>query len=156
MKKMVQNYKPSNIKELKAVLRQVWEAISIETINSLVASFFNRLQLVIMNKGESIQPFLRNKLSLMSIATSRIPEDFEPINDLIAGLEMGLDFPYTISCYNNQPFTEDEKLKLVKLVLRFGQKWEIIARLMQNRSPYYVKNIYNAELKGRRMKISFY
>ena len=148
MKKMVQNYKPSNIKELKAVLQQVWEAISIETINSLVASFFNRLQLVIMNKGESIQPFLRNKLSLMSIATSRIPEDFEPINDLIAGLEMGLDFPYTIPCYNNQPFTEDEKLKLVKLVLRSGHKWEIITRLMENRSPYYVKNFYSTELKG--------
>ena len=54
---------PQNVNDLRFVIQQVWDDIKQETIKKLVQSFLQRLQLIIDNNGESIQPFLRSDLS---------------------------------------------------------------------------------------------
>ena len=47
MKKCISTIKPKSLKDLREIILQVWNNIAQETINDLVASFFQRLQLVL-------------------------------------------------------------------------------------------------------------
>ncbi|OHT00141.1 hypothetical protein TRFO_33269 [Tritrichomonas foetus] len=67
MKKILNVKNVRTIQELKETVSQIWDQISIETINRLVESFRYRLYLVISNNGESIQHLLRHNMSDVQI-----------------------------------------------------------------------------------------
>ena len=66
MKKAIALIKPNTKDELRKVIKQVWDNYSMDSINNLVKSFFQRLQFVIMEKGNSIQEHLKRGISVLN------------------------------------------------------------------------------------------
>ncbi|ORD96736.1 MYB1 [Hepatospora eriocheir] len=48
---------------------------------------------------------------------------------------------------NQAPFTQKEKIKIIKLKYKFGDKWKCIAKGLKNRSENAIKNFYYEFLK---------
>ncbi|OHS95295.1 hypothetical protein TRFO_38609 [Tritrichomonas foetus] len=63
MKKLLNSFTITSIADLKTKLMEIWNYIPFNTINSLLQSFRNRLHLVLLHGGDSIQPFLRHTTS---------------------------------------------------------------------------------------------
>lgn len=76
----VDQAKPQNIGELKAVINDVWNKLDMKTINGLVDDFPRRCLLVLKNKGENIQKFISGG-KLNPITTEEIQST---ISDLIS------------------------------------------------------------------------
>ena len=90
------------------ILLQVWDGITVDSINKLVSSFFQRLQLVILVKGECIQEYLRNNLCLSNSVLSPFNCSSELPISLIAGLEQGKDYEYDVPYDSETPLTDEE------------------------------------------------
>jgi hypothetical protein len=59
LKKYIKGKHPTNLAELEANAIEGWNNISRETINKLVLSFRARLELVLLQRGDSIADLLR-------------------------------------------------------------------------------------------------
>ena len=91
MKKAVSKLCPKTSNELRAIVQQVWDEYPQKRIDSQVRSFFQRLQLVILEKGESIQTQIRKGLSLRYIVVNKY-DNIIQISNIVAGLEHGIDY----------------------------------------------------------------
>lgn len=63
LKAAVDKLVPKTVEDLKRGLLQAWDQIGIQKVNNLVNSFYQKIQLVINNNGESIQHDLKNDIS---------------------------------------------------------------------------------------------
>ena len=86
MKKAVRMIQPKTAVELKQVIQKVWDDFPQSKINDLVNSFYQRLNLVIQENGESIQSYFRHGLSEMTFVSMPIQSDILNLNDVISEL----------------------------------------------------------------------
>ena len=91
--------------QLEAISQAAWNEIHIETINSLVASFKDRLRMVLQMNGESISQLLSSHLK-------------EPTPEMIVE-------------HNWSFFTSDEDERLLQLHDQFGNQWKRIAGMSE-------------------------
>lgn len=75
MKEGVVKSQPKTIDELRSAILDVWESFDQNSIDNLVASFYQRLILVIQHNGECIQPGIKKDLNKLNIILPQI-EDF--------------------------------------------------------------------------------
>lgn len=87
MKKAVKKFQPKNVEELKTIIQKVWDDFPQQKINDLVSSFYQRLHLVIQEKGESIQSYIRKGLSQMNLITMPLANDCPLLEDVISTLK---------------------------------------------------------------------
>ena len=156
MKKAVSKIKPDTICELKQVVAQVWESWDQEKIDHLVLSFFQRLQLLLMKNGNTIQPYLRGELFLQNLIVV-CPENVHFVDDIIAGLEYGPNHIYKIPIRNKNPFTKEEDKIIIECYAKGIIKHELIAKRLDNRSGIQVKNRLASLLKNKNftLKVHF-
>ena len=136
LKAAVYKCKPKTVDDLKRVLQITWDQISIQKINNLVSSFYQRLQLVINNKGESIQPDLKNNISKQNIVQFNVPSNTIFMNDVISELK---DKSVIDEIYDG-PFTKEEDEIILQSFVRYGSKWAVIAKKFPRRSKNQIKN----------------
>ena len=105
MKRAVSQIQPQNVNDLRFVIQQVWDNIKQETSNKLVQSFLQRLQLIIANNGESIQPFLRSDLSQVQLVVHPFGEITE-LDEIVCGL--GSNNRVIEPLYDQGSFTKEE------------------------------------------------
>jgi len=110
------------------IIKEIWEAIPMNTINSLVESFNRRIEMCINCGGESIQHYVRNNLSEVP---GQIQTDVQTIPNL---------------------WTKEDDERITAEVNEKGHKWKEIASLLTNRSPNEVKNRYNTTILRSRIK----
>ena len=155
MKKAVAAIRPETPNELKNIVQQVWDNYSQEAIDSLVMSFYQRLQLVIAQAGNTIQPFLRKDLSSQNIII-QYPENIEHIPDVIGGLEFGPNFEYNVPVYNQAEFSQEEDEMILKNYTKGVTNYSKLAKYLQNRSPVQVKNRMKILLKRKDIQINIH
>ena len=146
MKKAVSLINPQSKEDLKAIIQEVWDNIEIETINSLVQSFYQRLQLVMIENGNSIQNHLRKGLSNLNICLTEPPEDVEIVDNLIHYVDEENEIEIPVVSHNDGPFREDEDKIIIQKFLTFGTQWGKISKYL-NRTPVQIKNRFNTHLK---------
>ena len=61
IKNWIDQKRPENIEQLKSVISQVWNDLNFSTINGLIDDFPRRCFLVLQNKGENIQRFIKGR-----------------------------------------------------------------------------------------------
>lgn len=83
MKKAVSQIKPKTVEDLKVVIQKVWDDFPQENINNLVESFYQRLHLIIGEKGESIQSYIRKGLNEMCFVSLPNFNNFDLLDDVI-------------------------------------------------------------------------
>lgn len=149
MKKAITLIKPKATAELKEVIKNVWDGFSQTKINDLVLSFFHRLRLVIMKKGESIQQHLRKGMSQQELVTSQPPETVQFIDDLITPVseEQVIEVPPAL--VDSAQFTKEDDELILKYYLEFGPQWGKIAKVMPWRRAIQIKNRYHSYLKKK-------
>ena len=152
MKRTVSHIQPQNLNELKCILQQVWDNIKQETINNLVKSFFQRLQLIIANNGESIQPYLRHDLSQNHLVVHPIGEVSE-FDVIISGLSTNNGFVEHL--YNKDSFSKEEDAIILQNAIKNNRRWDLIAKRCNNRSKDQLKARYNELIKNASFHISF-
>lgn len=145
LKAAVYKLKPRSVEELKNVLQTAWDQISIQKINNLVSSFYQRLQLVINKKGESIQPELNNNISKQNIVQMNVPSNTIFMNDVISTLADNL----VDDEYYKGPFTKEEDEIILQSFVRYGAKWALIAKKLPKRSRNQVKNRFKEIQKSK-------
>lgn len=91
IKAAVEKTKPQTVEDLKKVIILTWNEISQLKINNLVSSFYQHLQLVINNHGESIQTDLKNNISKQNIVVSNVPHDIPLLKNIVTDLIEGND-----------------------------------------------------------------
>lgn len=143
LKAAVYKLKPQNIDELEKIIIRVWNDYDQEKINNLVLSFYQRLQLIIENKGESIQPQLVRGLYQLNITLSQIPPDAEYWSDIISKIS-NKDEQMII---NKGPFNKDEDDIILDSVKKYGRKWTLIALKFPDRTPIQIRYRYDTHLK---------
>lgn len=136
LKAAVYKCKPKTVDDLKRVLQITWDQISIQKINNLVSSFYQRLQLVINNKGESIQPDLKNYISKQNIVQFNVPSNTIFMNDVISELK---DKSVIDEIYDG-PFTKEEDEIILQSFVRYRSKRAVIAKKFPRRSKNQIKN----------------
>lgn len=87
MKKAVSQIKPKTVEDLKVVIQKVWDDFPQENINNLVESFYQRLHLIIGEKGESIQSYIRKGLNEMCFVSLPNFNNFDLLDDVISILQ---------------------------------------------------------------------
>ena len=73
---------PETAVELKQVIQKLWDDFPQSKINDLVNSFYQRLNLVIQENGESIQSYIRHGLSEMTFVSMPIQYGIPILNDV--------------------------------------------------------------------------
>ena len=63
----------------------------------------------------------------------------------------GLDGAENIPIYNTTPLTKNEELQLLKLIYQLGLKFDRIGKIMGNRSPAALKNLYFSKLRKKKV-----
>ena len=121
MKKAVGQTQPESIQELKDIVLTVWDSLDQEVINNLVNSFFNRLRLVLLLKGESIQTHLRHGVSKQCTAMPLCTVEATLDDDIIAGLEI-------LVRYDDSPISDEEEHQLLNLVTMYGLFFSVLFR----------------------------
>ena len=124
----------------------------LEMIES-VLFISQRLQLIIIENGESIQHHFRKGLSLQNITIPRL-ENVAEVANIIAGLEHGNDHDYGIESIRNDPFTNEEDNYIMTQVGLIGLKFSKIAKNL-GRSTAQVKNRYEIIKKRAKITVSF-
>ncbi len=145
LKAAVYKLKPRSVEELKNVLQTAWDQISIQKINNLVSSFYQRLQFVINKKGESIQPELNNNISKQNIVQMNVPSNTIFMNDVISTLADNL----VDDEYYKGPFTKEEDEIILQSFVRYGAKWALIAKKLPKRSRNQAKNRFKEIQKSK-------
>lgn len=84
IKEAVYKLKPTSIEQLREVILNVWYSLDQSKINNLVLSFYQRLQLVIVNDGESIQPNLVRNFHQLNITITKYPANLPLWKDVIS------------------------------------------------------------------------
>ena len=69
------------------VIQKVWDDFPQENINNLVESFYQRLHLIIGEKGESIQSYIRKGLNEMCFVSLPNFNNFDLLDDVISILQ---------------------------------------------------------------------
>lgn len=151
IKAAVEKTKPQTVEDLKKVITLTWNEISQVKINNLVSSFYQRLQLVINNHGESIQTDLKNNISKQNIVVSNVPHDTPLLKNIVTDLIEGNDEQNT---YNEGPFSPDEDRIILESFIRYGTKWALITKKLKGRSRSQVKNRFN-EIKKSKIDLKF-
>ena len=67
----------------------------------------------------------------------------------------GLDGAENIPIYDTTPLSENEELQLLNLVYQLGPNFNRIGKLMGNRSPAALKNLYLSKLRKKKVLLSF-
>ena len=149
MKRAVSLINPKTTDELKRVIAELWNDFAQTTINDLVLSFFHRLQLVIIERGESIQRHIRKGMSQQEFVTPQAPETASFIEGLISIIsdESGIELPP--SPIKDSPFTNEEDQNILQCYIKFNGQWKKISRLIKGRTPEQIKNRYNTVIKKR-------
>ena len=133
MKKAIALIKPNTKDELRKVIKQVWDNYSMDSINNLVKSFFQRLQFVIMEKGNSIQEHLRRGISVLNAPVNIDHANLFFIHDVITNLsEEQPEIP--VLQKTNEPFTHEEDQLIFKNFLIHGRNWKKIAQFITGRT----------------------
>ena len=133
MKAKLRAMAPKTKEELKQCLLQIWNEVSLETVNKLCQSLRYRLWLVISHGGASIGPFLRHGHAEECLVFPA-PGDVPLYQDMVIGLDaedIGNQEEAEESL--DRPFSPDDDRKLVELYHRFGAKWSTIAAHMWRR-----------------------
>ena len=146
MKKGVLLINPQSKGDLKAIIQEVWDSIEMEIINSLVQSFFQRLQLVMIENGNSIQNHLRKGLCNLNISLKKPPEDVDMIDDIIHYIGEENENEIHVATHDDGPFRIEEDKIIIEKFLTFGPQWGKIAKYL-NRTSVQIKNRYNIHLK---------
>jgi hypothetical protein len=125
LKHAVAALNPKAIDELREVLLQAWNTISLLTIDLLCRSFEKRLELCLQVEGQSISKMLHQCGENLAARQWRnriqVPERWLPAEDEI----------------------------LYRLYHRFGTKWEKMAPFLPNHTPNGLKNRWYAVLSKR-------
>ena len=154
MKKAVSLINPQSKGDLKAIIQEVWDNIEMETINSLIQSFYQRLQLVMIENGNSIQNHLRNGLSNLNICLIKPPEDVDMIDDIIYYIGEENENEIPVAAHDDGPFRIEEDKMIIEKFLTFGPQWGKIAKYL-NRTSAQIKNRYNTHLKKAMLTKTF-
>ena len=155
MKRVVSTINPKTIDELKRVIAEVWNGFPHSTINDLVLSFFQRLQLVIIEKGESIQNHIRKGMSQQDFATPPVPEEVNFIDDVISIIGDDSDVELPPAPIKDSPFTKEEDETILQCYIKFGGQWKKISQMMKGRTPVQIKNRYSTVIKKKVMAKKF-
>ena len=147
MKHAVSKLKPQTKNELRNVIQNVWDEFSKERINSLVASFPQRIVLVLHHQGNSIQAYLENELSSKQIVPFFPNQDVTLIDDLITDIVEAQEDEVNFEVLTDEPFSKDDDELILKHFLKFGPKWEVIAKQGFKRTPDAIKNRFNSSIK---------
>ena len=153
MKKAIHTFQPETLTELKQVVFAVWDNIDQSVIDHLVLSFYQRLQLVIINDGASIQPYLRKELYKQNYICTQPPNQELIINVFSDRQEPVLE--ESVNPKNSAPFTKEEDKLLISEVLRIGPKYTQIAKKFHNRSAVDLKNRHNLLVDKKSFNIQF-
>jgi hypothetical protein len=129
LKHSVAAYEPKSIDELKQVLLQAWDTIQQSTIDHLCMNFADRCQLCINVDGQSISKLLW-----------QCGKD-SVYKELRAGLQ------------NHSPWTASEDQQVYEGFRTLGTHWQLIARLVPNRSATAVKNRWYTVLQKRERRL---
>jgi cobalamin biosynthesis Co2+ chelatase CbiK len=152
MKKAISLLKPETLNDLKDIVNRVWNDFDQLKINSMVLSFFQRLELVILNSGNSIQPFLRSGLADQQFVIPGMPQDVVAMKDIITDILPEED-EVEMTVMKNGPFTEEEDMIILNCYLKFGTKWDKIAAFVEGRTAAaaiknrFIKHIRNLVIK---------
>ena len=80
-----------------------------------------------------------------------VPETIKIINDIVAGLDGAENIPI----YDTTPLSENEELQLLNFVYQLGPNFNRIGKIMGNRSPAALKNLYSSKLRKKKVFLSF-
>ena len=141
LKEAVYKLKPQNIEQLKEIVIRVWNEFDQTRINNLVKSFYQRLQLIILNNGESIQSQLVRGLCNKNIIVPNCP-NAEYWKDVIS--EICEEEEVLI---NEGPFSKEEDQIIINCYIKFGAKWSLIAKKLKGRTSIQIKNRFVSHLR---------
>ncbi len=142
MKAAVNKLKPKSEEELERIIRDVWENFDQNKINNLVDSFFQRLQLILLTNGESIQPHLVHDLHLKQIIVPNLPSKILRFNELITEISNEPD-----EQINKGPFSSEENQIIFDKFMQYGPKWSTIARFLPARTPNQIKQNFKDNIR---------
>ena len=142
MKDSVYRLKPGTIEEPESLIIQVWNEFSQDRINNLIIGFHQRLQLITINGGESIQPNLIRNLHSKNLVIPNKPNNVSYWNDVLSKLTNEQDKEP-----DNSPFTSEEDEIISNFFIRYGPKWTLISKKLPNRTTIQIKNRYNSYIK---------
>ena len=120
MKKRLKQRNIKNHQDLIKEVTEIWYSFDQFSIDRLVLSFKNRIQLLDQSKGFSIQPFVSN-------SNNQVPEYYSK----------------QFANPNHSPWTEDEDEKVLELVNTIGHKWTVLQYYFPSRSSSSIKFRYN-------------
>ena len=69
------------------------------------------------------------------------------VDNLITDVVDNPDEEIEIEIISNEPFSKEEDEMILKNVLKYGTKWECIAKLIRHRTPTMIKNRFNTHIK---------
>jgi hypothetical protein len=116
---------PETIEELKQVIQQTWDTISIGVINKLCSGFARRLSLCLEAEGRSISKLLH-----------------------LCGAESAAD-SWRVENQIHGEWTVAEDRMIYEVVRTLGTRWLHLERLLPGRSGHAIKNRWYAVLQKR-------
>ena len=146
MKRILKNQKFSTKEELEKKIFQIWESISMETINSLIDSFEGRLRYVIYENGESISDALRNGIHNFPDFSLPFYDDYYHWFQMVEEYDPTID-DEPLEYKTKRPWTPDEVEIIIKKQKEYGNKWSIIANYLEDRTAISVRNKFKQIVK---------
>ena len=146
MKEAVAKFQPKTINELRSVILDVWESFDQNSIDNLVASFYQRLILVIQHNGECIQPWITKDLHKLNIMLPQIEDFGNEIPNVLSILkEPIIENPVPA----NTKFTKEDEKIIMDIFIKNGPKWTKMSQVLPNHTINQIKQHFRQMLKKK-------
>lgn len=141
IKRILKTLKIKSKEELIEKVTTIWEAFPQSAINNLVLSFHGRLRTVIYQNGNSISEMLRNGIKFAPEVVLPFREDILKVDELISFVDTSInDNP--IEFKTKRPFSPEEDILLLQSVKSLGNKWSLISKSFEDRTPTSLRQRY--------------
>ena len=141
MKKVIQARigEINNKDDLLRIVNETWDNFPQESINSLVRSFECRLRMVIDNNGESISDELRSSIHRVPFSPLNQIDDYLTLDDIVQVKDERIN-DQPVEFKTLRQWNPDEDAALIQNYRLYGNKWNLIARFIPERTPASIRN----------------
>ena len=142
MKRILKTFKIDLKSDLIEKVLSIWELFPQDSINRLVLSFSGRLRPVISENGGSISEILRKGIHYAPEIVLPYRDDLLKFEDLVALNDPSID-DNPIEFKTRRQYSIEEDLLLLQKVRDLGNKWTLISKYFEDRTPTSLRNRYN-------------
>ncbi len=142
MKRILKTFKIDSKSDLIEKVLSIWELFPQDSINRLVLSFSGRLRTVISENGGSISEILRKGIHYAPEIVLPYRDDLLKFEDLVALNDPCID-DNPIEFKTRRQYSIEEDLLLLQKVRDLGNKWTLISKYFEDRTPTSLRNRYN-------------